>query len=276
MGHKPHIFFAMKSPAERALLCAHLSTSIVPNVVEESSSALAEGAIESPQIIICEPEPGEAERDTATRLRERFPHALLVLIVDAAGPSRALPAETLPAPDAVLVRPLTAERLDAVLTPILRRAARPAKPRVLVVDDDPEVLHFVEQVLGKAGCEVTAVSDPRRYLARPTAPEFDLALLDVVMPEVDGLQLCLRLRATGRDDLRICMMSAADDPESERKADLYGADEFLPKPLLVRELHALVGRASQLGRKPGAKLRAAPSPLAPRGVAQAQDDLSDS
>ena len=58
---------------------------------------------------------------------------------------------------------------------------------MLVVDDDPEVLHFVEQVLEKAGCEVTSVSDPQRYLARPKTVNFDLALLDVVMPEVDGL-----------------------------------------------------------------------------------------
>jgi CheY-like chemotaxis protein len=264
MGTKPLVLFSVASPVERALLRFYFSSQAAPSTVEETGGGLEDFAGKSPQLLIAQPAEGESPRDASMRLRQRFPHTALVMLIDAAGagPAHATGAEPHPGLDAVLVRPLTVERIDAVLSPVLRRAALPQRPRVLVVDDDPEVLHFVEQVLGKAGCDVTAVSDPQRYLARTTAPEFDLALLDVVMPEVDGLQICVRLRETGRSDLRICMMSARHDPETERKADLYGADEFIPKPLHVRELHALISRTRlhTVRRVPGRTLRAIESP----------------
>ncbi len=241
MANQPHVVIASSSPAERAQLKFYFSSAEAGCTVEEAGAGLT--AQKPPKLVVFEVEPGETLAGAAARVQKIFPRASLVGLLDAPPPMRAASGEPEPALDGVVIRPLSLERLDSVLHAALERAAIPERPRVLVVDDDPEVLHFVEQVLGKAGCDVTAVSDARRYLARPRQPGFDLALLDVVMPEVDGLQLCLRLRAATGDSLRICMMSAAHDPETERKADLYGADEFIPKPLHVRELRALVGRA---------------------------------
>jgi two-component system, sensor histidine kinase and response regulator len=110
---------------------------------------------------------------------------------------------------------------------------RPFMPqrRVLVVDDDLDALHLVDRILSREGCAVTCVSDPRQVLLDPPTDPFDLALLDVMMPGIDGLELCLVLRRHYGDDLRICMMTAAHDEEALRIAEQFGADGYLLKPL---------------------------------------------
>jgi two-component system, sensor histidine kinase and response regulator len=142
---------------------------------------------------------------------------------------------------------------------------RPFMPqrRVLVVDDDLDALHLVDRILSREGCAVTCVSDPRQVLLDPPTDPFDLALLDVMMPGIDGLELCLVLRRHYGDDLRICMMTAAHDEEALRIAEQFGADGYLLKPLRPADLATLAGVAPRSPPRAGAVLVPEP-PRAPR------------
>jgi CheY-like chemotaxis protein len=129
-----------------------------------------------------------------------------------------------------------------------------AQKRVLVVDDDLDVLHLVERVLGRAGCAVTSASDPEQVLRNPPGGQFDLVLLDVMMPRIDGLEVCLVLRRHYGDDLRICMMTAARDDEAVHVAGQFGADGYLLKPLRATDLMTLAGIATHQPLQPGVAL----------------------
>src|SRR5205807_4603953 len=104
-----------------------------------------------------------------------------------------------------------------------------------------------------AGCAVTCVADPSEVLRGRKDERYDLVLLDVVMPEVDGLQLCYTLRQRYGEDLRICMITAATDPESVKRAARYGADGWLTKPIRKEELLAVVGPGEGRLPDPGAQ-----------------------
>jgi DNA-binding response OmpR family regulator len=77
------------------------------------------------------------------------------------------------------------------------------------------------------------------------------------MPEVDGLQLCYTLRQRYGEDLRICMITAATDPESVKRAARYGADGWLTKPIRKDELLALIGLGERRLPEPPAQPRPA-------------------
>jgi DNA-binding response OmpR family regulator len=240
---KPNVVIADSNPAERALLRFYLAGADTPcSLVDPGAGAEAIAAL-SPQVVLLEGDSTTRTQQLCTRLRELKPGVAVVVIADAARPTLVTSARSPSGPDAVLLRPLTLDRLEAVLGPVLEPPGEPARKRVLVIDDDPDVLHLAETVLTQDGCEVTVCQDARQLLRKPRLPEYDLALIDVVMPEVDGLQVCLKLREQCGDDLRICMITAAHDPETVRKAELYGADGFLTKPIHLHELLALVGHA---------------------------------
>jgi DNA-binding response OmpR family regulator len=279
---KPTVVIADGNPAERALLRFYLAGADTPCSLLEPSAAPEVMAAHKPSLVLLE---GDASAKTAAicaRLRELRPGVTVVVIADAARPQLVSTAKSAgPGPDATLLRPLTLDRLEAVLGPVLDPPGAQTPKRVLVIDDDPDVLHLAETVLGQDGCQVTCYSDARQLLRKPWLPEYDLALIDVVMPEVDGLQVCLKLREQCGDDLRICMITAAHDPETVRKAELYGADGFLTKPIHLHELLALVGRARLFpgagrpgGRPPaGAQQRPVPVPPPSKPVLPAIPDV---
>jgi two-component system, OmpR family, response regulator MprA len=111
--------------------------------------------------------------------------------------------------------------------------------RVLVVDDEPAVRDALERALGLEGYEVELADnglDALRSVA--TAPP-DLVVLDVLMPEVDGLEVSRRLRRTG-DRTPILMLTARDEV-SDRVAGLdAGADDYVVKPFALEELLARI------------------------------------
>lgn len=113
-------------------------------------------------------------------------------------------------------------------------AAR-VRPRILVVDDDPTVSDVVRLYLEQAGYEVTRVGDGAAALASATREPPSLVVLDLMLPKIDGLEVCRRLRAQD-GGLPIVMLTALGE-ESDRILGLQlGADDYVTKPFSPREL----------------------------------------
>src|SRR5918911_4974954 len=120
--------------------------------------------------------------------------------------------------------------------------------RVLVVDDEPAVREALERILRVEGYEVALANDGREAVRSQAAAPADAVLLDVLMPGLDGLEVCRRLRDTG--DRTPVLMLTARDAVGDRVAGLEaGADDYLPKPFALEELlarlRALLRRADQ-------------------------------
>jgi two-component system, OmpR family, response regulator MprA len=110
---------------------------------------------------------------------------------------------------------------------------------ILVVDDEPAVREAVERALRLDGHAVDLAADGREALERMQAGSPDALVLDVLMPEVDGLQVCRRLRAAG--DRTPILMLTARDALGDRVSGLdAGADDYLVKPFALEELLARV------------------------------------
>mgnify|MGYP002652349336 CR=1 FL=1 len=119
--------------------------------------------------------------------------------------------------------------------------------RVLVVDDDRAVRESLRRSLTFNGYSVELAVDGMDALEKTAVARPDVLVLDVMMPRLDGLEVCRRLRSTG-DDLPILVLTARDSV-SERVAGLdAGADDYLPKPFALEELlarlRALLRRAA--------------------------------
>jgi two-component system response regulator MprA len=111
--------------------------------------------------------------------------------------------------------------------------------RVLVVDDDRAVRESLRRSLSFNGYSVVLATDGVEALESIGADRPDALILDVMMPRLDGLEVCRQLRSTG-DDLPILVLTARDSV-SERVAGLdAGADDYLPKPFALEELLARV------------------------------------
>jgi DNA-binding response OmpR family regulator len=121
--------------------------------------------------------------------------------------------------------------------------------RVLVVDDDPTVSDVVRRYLERAEYDVTLAVDGAAALTAVAAERPDLVVLDLMLPGIDGLEVCRRLRE--RDpDLPVIMLTALGD-ESDRVLGLsLGADDYVTKPFSPRELvlrvQSVLRRASRL------------------------------
>jgi two-component system response regulator MprA len=109
--------------------------------------------------------------------------------------------------------------------------------RVLVVDDEPAVRDSIERVLRHEGFEVELAANGREAIRRLATSRPDAVLLDVLMPQLDGLEVCRRMRDTG--DRTPVLMLTARDAVDDRVAGLEaGADDYLPKPFALEELLA--------------------------------------
>lgn len=111
--------------------------------------------------------------------------------------------------------------------------------RILVVDDDRAVRESLRRSLTFNGYTVETAGDGLEALEKVVADRPDMMILDVMMPRLDGLEVCRRLRSAG-DDLPILVLTARDTV-SERVSGLdAGADDYLPKPFALEELLARV------------------------------------
>ena len=114
-------------------------------------------------------------------------------------------------------------------------------PRVLVVDDTAANVDLLEAMLSARGYEVEGVNSGAEALERlALEPRPDLVLLDIVMPEMDGYEVCRRIRATPATELLPVVMITASSGEEKLKALEAGADDFVMKPFDKAELLARV------------------------------------
>lgn len=106
--------------------------------------------------------------------------------------------------------------------------------RVLVVDDDPTVAEVVAGYLDRAGFAVERAADGHQALERAEATHPDLVVLDLMLPGVDGLEVCRRLRASG--PVPVIMLTARGDEDDRVLGLELGADDYVTKPFSPREL----------------------------------------
>ena len=108
---------------------------------------------------------------------------------------------------------------------------------VLIADDDADILLLVKAILERSGHEVVAVSDGAEALAIVRARKPDLAVLDISMPEVDGLEVLRRLRADPTtSELPVVLLSARAQEADVERGFAIGASAYLKKPFSPREL----------------------------------------
>src|SRR2546427_8763326 len=121
--------------------------------------------------------------------------------------------------------------------------------RILVVDDDRVTCRLLGEVLSREGATVVGETDPRRALARIGEEPVDLAILDVQMPEMDGLALLRGLRER-LPDLPVIVMTAFGSIDTAVQAIASGAVDYVSKPMDGEEIRATVREA--LGGPAGA------------------------
>jgi len=128
-------------------------------------------------------------------------------------------------------------------------------PHVLIVEDDVNIRDLIVLHLGLEGLQTSAVGDGREALDRVTTEAFDLVLLDLMLPGIDGISICRALRRSGPNQDAPVLMLTARREESDKVLGLEsGADDYLAKPFGVREL---VARVRALLRRPRASQIAA-------------------
>jgi DNA-binding response OmpR family regulator len=131
--------------------------------------------------------------------------------------------------------------------------------RLLMIDDDVRLSAMVRDYLADNGIEVEAAPDAESGLRRLDASGAQLLILDLMLPDADGLEVCRRIRA--RNDalaaLPILMLTAKGDPLDRVVGLEIGADDYLPKPFEPRELLARVRALLRRGgtQAPGNELR---------------------
>ena len=111
-------------------------------------------------------------------------------------------------------------------------------PRILLVDDERSVQTLLTYPLRKDGYEVITASTGQEALDRFREGQFDLVVLDVMLPKLDGLEVCKRLRA--ESSVPIIMLTARDDELDKVLGLELGADDYITKPFSIREFRSRV------------------------------------
>jgi two-component system phosphate regulon response regulator PhoB len=134
----------------------------------------------------------------------------------------------------------------------------PAK-KILVVDDEHDVTELLAYKFRQDGYDVQIINDPLLIMGRARQFQPDLILLDIMMPELNGLQVCRMLRAdAAMKDIPIIFLTARGEAEDRVKGFETGADDYIPKPFDTRELllrvQAIFKRVAQPNGAPTEKI----------------------
>src|SRR6516164_10384986 len=117
--------------------------------------------------------------------------------------------------------------------------------RILVVEDDVPLARGIGSALSAAGHDPTIVHDGEKALDAATGTPFDVIVLDIILPGIDGFEVLMRLHSRPVSS-RILIHSACGDVEDRISGLQLGADDYLPKPFAMREL---IARVRALGRR---------------------------
>ena len=113
--------------------------------------------------------------------------------------------------------------------------------RILLVDDEPAVQTLLAYPLRKDGYEVVSATDGKQALDAFAGGRFDLVVLDIMLPKIDGIEVCRRLRS--KSQVPIIMLTAKDDEIDKVVGLEMGADDYITKPFSVREFRSRVRAA---------------------------------
>jgi len=111
--------------------------------------------------------------------------------------------------------------------------------KILVVEDEPALLKGLVDLLGAAGHKVESVTDGLAATRRGLEPAFELVILDLMLPKIDGIEVCRRLKRA-RPTLPILMLTARGAEEDKVKGLKSGADDYVTKPFGPKELLARI------------------------------------
>lgn len=117
-------------------------------------------------------------------------------------------------------------------------ATTKGKEKILVVDDEPRILRLVRSNLEPLGYKVITATDGETALSQAEMNELDLVVLDIMLPRMDGWEVCRRLREFS--NVPIIMLTAKGDEYDKIKGLELGADDYITKPFSVQELLARV------------------------------------
>lgn len=116
--------------------------------------------------------------------------------------------------------------------------------KILAVDDTLEAVELLRIMLETSGFEAITALTAQKALRLAAEEGFSAALLDLMMPDIDGLEICRRLRADPETaNLAILIITAANEPEVEDRAEAAGADGLIYKPV---DLHDLIARLNEV------------------------------
>lgn len=122
-----------------------------------------------------------------------------------------------------------------------------SKPQILIVDDEPSLVDVLSYNFAKEGFEVATASDGREALLKCRTLVPDLVVLDLMLPVIDGLQVCRQIRSDPRlKDVRVLMLTARGEETDEVIGFHMGADDYVAKPYRPRPL---IERAKALLRR---------------------------
>lgn len=110
--------------------------------------------------------------------------------------------------------------------------------KILIVEDDNKIARFVELELRHEGYETETATDGRSGLARALSPEIDLVLLDIMLPELSGMEVCRRIRQ--ESEVPIIILTAKGDVTDKVAGLDLGANDYMTKPFAIEELLARI------------------------------------
>ncbi len=118
--------------------------------------------------------------------------------------------------------------------------------KIMVVDDDPDVVYVLESILSRYGCEVVGVTDSKKCVETVKKEMPDLIFLDVMMPDVNGWEICKKLKEDpATSGIFISMLTVRREEEDRKKSFEYaGANKHLCKPINLTEIKEVVEGAN--------------------------------
>ena len=123
-------------------------------------------------------------------------------------------------------------------------ATAEAPKKIMLVEDEKRIARFLQMELEHEGFETESEENGRRAYERIVQEQYDLVLLDIMLPDMDGLEVCRRVREIS--DVPIIMLTAKDDIEDKVSGLDIGADDYITKPFAIQELLARVRAAIRI------------------------------